>query len=104
MALREFKDSKGSSWKVWDVTPESLDKRTAAEDHMHDWQDGWLVFEGGDVRRRLATYPSQWENLPDAGLERLLEQAQDVKRRPSGEQSAVVPAYRTPPGGSGTQR
>lgn len=93
MALRDFRDSKGVAWKVWDVTPESLDRRTAAEDHMHEWQDGWLVFEGSDVRRRLAPYPNRWEELADAELERLLDRAQAVKRRTPGENSAVGPAY-----------
>jgi hypothetical protein len=90
MALREFRDSRGTVWKVWNVTPESLDKRTLAEDYMRDWQDGWLCFESGDSRRRLAEYPPAWEGLDDAGLERLLRLAQPVKpRRPSGGHRAT---------------
>ncbi len=81
MALREFRDSKGVLWKVWSVTPDSLDKRTTAEDYMRDWQDGWLCFECPESRRRLATFPPGWEDLPDAELESLLARAQPVKRR-----------------------
>ncbi len=81
MALREFHDSQGIQWKVWSVTPDSLDKRTTAEDYMRDWQDGWLCFECTDSRRRLATFPPGWENLPDDELEGLLTRAQIVKRR-----------------------
>ena len=81
MALREFRDSKGVVWKVWSVTPDSLDKRTTAEDYMRDWQDGWLCFECPESRRRLATFPPGWEDLPDAELESLLARAQPVKRR-----------------------
>src|SRR5687768_7007084 len=81
MALREFHDSKGVLWKVWSVTPDSLDKRTTAEDYMRDWQDGWLCFECQDSRRRLASFPPGWEALEDAELESLLARAQPVKRR-----------------------
>ena len=81
MALREFRDSKGVVWKVWSVTPDSLDKRTTAEDYMRDWQDGWLCFECPESRRRLATFPPGWEDLPDSELESLLARAQPVKRR-----------------------
>lgn len=81
MALREFRDSKGVLWKVWSVTPDSLDKRTTAEDYMRDWQDGWLCFECPESRRRLATFPPGWEDLPDGDLEALLARAQPVKRR-----------------------
>ena len=106
MALREFRDSKGVSWKVWSVTPDSLDKRTTAEDYMKDWQDGWLCFECPDSRRRLATFPPGWEDLPDDELETLLRRAQVVKRRGSEESTgefrkspdsgAVVMAERVP--------
>ncbi len=85
MALREFRDSKGVSWKVWSVTPDSLDKRTTAEDYMRDWQDGWLCFECPNSRRRLATFPPGWEDLPDGELETLLTRAQLVKRRGAEE-------------------
>src|SRR5688500_12428860 len=81
MALREFRDSKGVVWKVWSVTPDSLDKRTTAEDYMKDWQDGWLCFECPESRRRLASFPPGWEELEDAELESLLARAQPVKRR-----------------------
>ena len=87
MALREFRDSKGVLWKVWSVTPDALDKRTTAEDYMRDWQDGWLCFECPESRRRLATFPPGWEDLPDAELEGLLARAQLVKRRGREETS-----------------
>jgi hypothetical protein len=84
MGLREFRDRHGVSWKVWDVTPDYLDKRTTAEDYMRDWQDGWLCFESSDSRRRLANFPPGWEALPEAGLEQLLHRSQVVKRRDAG--------------------
>ena len=65
MGLREFKDSDGIVWQVWTVTADVLDKRTAAEDYMRDWQDGWLCFEHSGGRKRLAHFPADWESLPD---------------------------------------
>jgi hypothetical protein len=81
MGLREFRDKRGVQWKVWNVTPDSLDKRTTAEDYMKEWQDGWLCFECAEHRRRLAAYPPTWEQLPDDELEALLERSQAVRRR-----------------------
>ena len=88
MGLREFRDSRGVQWKVWNVTPDSLDKRTTAEDYMREWQDGWLCFECDDHRRRLATFPPTWEDLSDGELEELLSRSQLVKRRGAGSEAS----------------
>jgi hypothetical protein len=102
MGLREFRDKRGVQWKVWNVTPDSLDKRTTAEDYMREWQDGWLCFECSESRRRLAAYPTDWEHLTDTELENLLERSQAVKRRgaaeTSGEFTRVPPIAPTAPG------
>ena len=87
MGLREFRDAEGVVWKVWNVTPDSLDKRTLAEDYMREWQDGWLCFESSTSRRRLADFPSAWEDLGAEELERLLGKASVVRRRKPGESS-----------------
>ena len=81
MGLREFRDSEGVVWQVWTVTADVLDKRTAAEDYMRDWQDGWLCFEHSGARKRLAQFPPDWETLGDGKLQALLDQAQSVKRK-----------------------
>ena len=96
MALREFRDGDGVLWRVWNVTVESLDKRTTAEDYMRDWQDGWLCFESDSKRRRLADFPSGWAALTEAELCSLLARAQDVKRRPSSEAPRFPPDAGTP--------
>lgn len=92
MGLREFRDRDGVLWQVWSVTSEVLDKRTTAEDYMRDWADGWLCFEHPGGRRRLAQFPPDWEQLPDASLEALLQQAQHVKARRSGSVSGEFPS------------
>ncbi len=88
MGLREFQDNQGLQWKVWSVRSETLDKRTTAEDYMRDWQDGWLCFECPTERRRLATFPGNWEELPDEELEGLLTQAQSARRRDTPQSTA----------------
>ena len=84
MGLREFKDNDGVTWQVWTVTADVLDKRTAAEDYMRDWQDGWLCFEHSGARKRLAQFPPDWETMSDDKLQGLLDQAQAVKQRKTG--------------------
>jgi hypothetical protein len=81
MAVRDFVDVSGVSWRVWPVTPESLQPKTAAEDYLGDYGEGWLCFESGSERRRLARYPTDWENLPDAELAALLSAAAIVPAR-----------------------
>jgi len=90
MAVRDFVDLKGVKWRVWPVTPTSIQPKTAAEDYLGDYEDGWLCFESISERRRLAKYPRNWDTLSDNGLLQLLRTA------------AVVTAKRsTPPKASG---
>jgi hypothetical protein len=83
MAVRDFVDASGVSWRVWPVTPESLQPRTAAEDYLGDYGEGWLCFESATERRRLARYPMDWEKLPDQELSSLLSAAAVVPARKS---------------------
>ena len=88
MALREFVDGRHIEWRAWDVTPERMHPVTAREmfhGDYADFQEGWLVFESADERRRLAPFPSQWDSLPVEDLEQLLGRAVRVSTRPSGE-------------------
>ncbi|HKG92365.1 MAG TPA: hypothetical protein VKA84_10755 [Gemmatimonadaceae bacterium] len=85
MGLREFRDSRGVSWKVWDVTPEAIHPVTAAEEFLAEYRDGWLCFESEEDRRRLPLYPKGWSELTDEELEKLLTTAQPLpKRRRTG--------------------
>ena len=85
MAVRDFVDAKGTTWKVWPVTPTSLQPKTAAEDYLGEYEEGWLCFESNVERRRLAKYPPNWEELSDNGLNKLLKEA-----------VPVIPKKRTP--------
>jgi hypothetical protein len=97
MAVREFTDSRGVEWRVWDVTPAHMHPVTRGEDYMANLQDGWLVFESGSEKRRLeAPYPAEWMSFPLRELEELCRRASLVIRRkahtPSGQQRAISAA------------
>ncbi len=81
MAVRDFVDENGVSWKVWPVTPHAFKPRTAAEDYLGDYGDGWLCFESVAERRRLAQYPRDWSNRNDGELSGLLKGAAVVPTR-----------------------
>ena len=79
MAVRDVVDEKGTKWKVWLVSAASINPKTAAEDFLGDYADGWLCFQSDKERRRLARYPQDWDRLPDKEVIRLLKTAQIVK-------------------------
>ncbi len=81
MAVRDFVDADGVSWRVWPVTPESLQPKTAAEDYLGEYGDGWLCFESPTERRRLARYPAGWAEFSDQELSTLLKAAAIVPTR-----------------------
>jgi hypothetical protein len=94
MAVREFTDTWGTEWRVWDVTPEVMHPITRSEDYMQKLQDGWLAFESAAEKRRLpAPYPTDWTAFDLKGLEALCQRATPVYRRPQtagGAERALV--------------
>ncbi|HYD51617.1 MAG TPA: hypothetical protein VEA99_03275 [Gemmatimonadaceae bacterium] len=67
-------DSKGRSWRAWDVER----VRPRGEDFLEaSFRDGWLVFESEDgrERRRLGDYPRRWNEMSPVELERLCASA-----------------------------
>ena len=88
MAAREFTDSWGTAWRVWDVTPDVMHPVTRSEDFMVKLHDGWLAFESATEKRRLpAPYPNDWVSYKLEQLEALCQRA-----------APVVPKSRTPVG------
>ena len=65
MAVREFTDSAGMDWRVWDTIP--LEGRLLRP----ELREGWLTFESTLGRFRLAPVPDGWERAPTAKLELL---------------------------------
>ena len=74
MALRELTDAAGSRWVVWDTAPATL--AGLAE----EYRGGWLTFDNGTERRRLAPVPEAWAALPDDRLALLLHAAVPADR------------------------
>ncbi len=81
MAVRDIRDDAGTTWKVWAVMASSIHPKTAAEDYLGEYSEGWLCFESANQRRRLARFPQNWGKLPDKELLRLLKSAQVVQPR-----------------------
>lgn len=75
MPVREFTDSDGKRWTVWNTVPDLLKGVSA------DLQSGWLTFESGSDRRRFAPIPPDWEESSVAALQSYCQRA----RRASGE-------------------
>jgi hypothetical protein len=94
MPLREFPDSFGRIWQVWDTYPKGANSagkgESALSKYMADqvahggsqptsvrpqYEAGWLTFKFDDERRRLAPIPAQWEIADDATLREYLDSA-----------------------------
>jgi hypothetical protein len=90
MPIREFTDSAGTTWRVWDTTPwprAVYDERLKA---------GWLTFESGGVRKRLAPIPRGWEEATPERLELMCRAAERV-RRSGGSKAPADPNAPTDP-------
>jgi hypothetical protein len=81
MAVRDFSDADGTGWRVWAVSVDALQPRTAAEDYLGEYGEGWLCFESATERRRLAGVPAGWEQFPVSELQALLGRAVLVPTR-----------------------
>lgn len=86
MALRDFQDSQGTRWTVWNVAPSfalgsAFSNNGAAGHEGQALAEGWLCFESETEKRRLAPVPEQWEELTSGALAELLGRAQVVTRR-----------------------
>lgn len=113
MGLRTFVAPDGDEWRVWKVIPtrtledvREWDRRgqdvLAYEGPERRQQErrasvpfvspalagGWLCFESEHGKRRLAPPPVLWEEIPDAELVALWEQAEAVPLRASPSRTA----------------
>ncbi|HEY2376746.1 MAG TPA: hypothetical protein VGH98_12285 [Gemmatimonadaceae bacterium] len=83
MGYREFVDSLGIVWKVWNNVP------LAGAALRGEMRNGWLTFESmTGCLRRLAPVPDHWELLSAEQLEPLCSRASEV-RRSSGSGDAL---------------
>ena len=92
MPHRTFLDKPGRQWDVWEVVPTAVERRIAkasprvpsierrkvqetrvvVPDRL---QKGWLAFQSGLERRRLAPIPADWRDMTANELLDLLNQA-----------------------------
>jgi hypothetical protein len=69
MALRDFDEPAGTHWIVWDTIPDNTIGLT------EEYRRGWLTFDNGTDRCRLAPIPPNWTELPTDRLPLLLRVA-----------------------------
>lgn len=74
MAYREFQDSAGVTWTVWDTFP------SRPEVMDPEWRSGWLTFQTGAARRRLAPIPPDWTEVSPSRLELMCKAAVPSRR------------------------
>ena len=94
MTHRKIKDGDGKPWDVWEVYPSAVEQRMSGEHPAVTdgdgkkaerrevrivvpaaLQQGWLAFQAGEERRRLAPIPENWMALDEAALMALLDGA-----------------------------
>lgn len=70
MSVRTFESPEGATWSVWEVIPgEVSDFRSAHGSYLpRDLADGWLCFDCGTEKRRLAPLPAGWQARSDEDL------------------------------------
>jgi hypothetical protein len=99
MAHRVFRDSDGVEWQVWEVIPQSVERRKLRERRVapRDVQDrrkrhearlrlsdgevdGWIVFESSSEKRRLRPIPTDWHRASNTELESMCARAERASR------------------------
>jgi hypothetical protein len=73
MAHRQFNDSAGVTWRVWENDPTAFPadwEDRAAQLHA-EFLGGWLTFASSSETRRVAPVPLGWEELSAEKLEML---------------------------------
>jgi hypothetical protein len=98
MGHRQFSDSTGAAWEVWDVQPAPVvqpppvDRPPTFDGRLAQtfWDTprldgplakGWLCFQSGTVKRRLAPIPDGWQELDGVQLAELCALASAVPPR-----------------------
>ena len=78
MAHRRITDDNQKVWDVWEVNVSGSTRRIVVP---ADMQSGWLAFQCGEERRRLAPPPASWNEMSDTALLRLISQATPIRPR-----------------------
>jgi len=98
MTHRRIRDGDGRQWDIWEVYPSAVERRMSGEHKAippsgeverrsrreyrvvvpNQLQQGWLAFQAGEERRRLAPIPELWATLAEAELRELLARAERI--------------------------
>ena len=78
MAVREFVDSKGVTWRVWNTRP------SRGEMLSGEYEHGWLTFESATSLRRCTPVPRGWETASAQELERMCLATPETRRTSPG--------------------
>lgn len=108
--FRTFRDDAARLWNAWDVIPAWGERRATDRRHEEGARGargerrrgerrhargirialtpqlarGWIAFECGDERRRVAPIPDGWEQLSDDALRELWRDAEQLPPRRKG--------------------
>ena len=94
--FREFTDSRGTHWRIWQVNPSDTARgvplsprrvpaRPALADHAkretrrEEWAQGWLLFESSETKKRLFPIPDGWTTASAGALEAMCDTATPVR-------------------------
>jgi hypothetical protein len=97
MTHRQIIDENEHLWDVWEVIPSRVEGLDAARGEMApetlriskpgrrilvpgELQAGWLAFQCGEDRRRLAPVPNGWAEMSDDALLRVMLSAPPVRK------------------------
>ena len=78
MSHRRIVDDENKVWDVWEVVVSGTPRRIVVP---ADMQSGWLAFQCGEERKRLAPLPVAWNEMSDTALLRLMSQAKPIRPR-----------------------
>jgi hypothetical protein len=98
MAVREFVDSSGVKWRVWNTRP------SRGEMLSGEFEHGWLTFECATSLRRCTPIPVGWETAPPDRLELLCRVATETRRVSPSSGSPVVDEEENAPGQEDARR
>ena len=78
--MRDFTDSTGTEWTVFEIRRQGNEEETWAY-LPQGFRAGWLCFESKFGKRRLSPVPDGWKSLEQADLNRMLKRATAVKSK-----------------------
>lgn len=87
--MRNFFDSSGTEWTVFEVRRQAAGPRGDSGEWSYlpsGFSSGWLCFETETAKKRLTKFPDRWREFSDEELENLLHDAAPAPR-PSGRLS-----------------